>query len=222
MRSNDAILIALLVVLVIIVACQIAGRARDRGGCDGFTGASPHRQYDPGDGPYNPYTVLNKQLDAVRGIRNDGYNQPSLLNHPRGLDRYHRAGANLTPEMVAEAEREQWFAANGGREGFNPEPSDDPGADMMQYHAAAPDIDYNTYVTDLIADPRLRENQRRWVEEMKPWAGTAMTVDNLDLEPYVDFTGLRRPQAVVQFNPLQLTEVDASDLSVNAPFRFKG
>lgn len=223
MKSNDAILIALLVVLVIIVAYQGSSWMKGRNNCDGFAAnANPHQQYPVG--PHNPYTVLNKQLDAIRGYRSDGYNQPPFYRHPRGLDRYHRAGAHLNPEDVAEAEREQWYAAlDSDRAGsFNTELAQDATADTMQYHSPSPAIDYGSYITDLIVDPRTRDNHRRWVEEMKPWSGTAMKVDDLDMENYVDFTGLRRPQAVVQYNPLQLTEIDTYDLAKNKKFNFQG
>jgi len=224
MKSNDAVLVALLVVLVIIVAFQFGGGKKKQGDCDGFTagGASVHQKF-PG-GTYNPYTVLNKQLDVIRGYRNDGHNQPPFFRHPRGLDAYHRAGARLRPEQIAEAEREQWFAAtetdNSGS--FNTELAQDPTSDTMQYHTPSPALDYDSFITDLVVDPRTRDNHRRWVEEMKPWSGTAMKVDDLDMENYIDFQGLRRPQAVVQYNPLQLTEIDTYDLAKNKKFNFRG
>ena len=214
MKTNNAILVAILVVLVIIVAfmggCWLKGRDK---GCDGFT-----------NGQYNPYTVLNKQLDEIRGYRNDGFRQTPFYRLPRGLDRYHRAGAQISPEMVAEAEREQWYGAtssdNSGQ--FNTELTQEPASDTVQYHTASPAIDYGAFVTDLVVDPRTRDNHQRWVEEMKPWSGTAMAVDDLDMENYVDFQGLRRPQAVVQYNPLQLTEIDTFDLAKNKKFNFQG
>jgi hypothetical protein len=225
--SNDALLVALLVVLIIVVAFQGNGplMMKGRGGkCDGFTAGAVHQQYTPG--PHNPYTVLNKQLDAVRGQRNDGYNQAPLWQQPHGLDRYHRSGAHLRPEQIAEAEREQWFSDTGmgHSEGFNPEHAQDTQTDTMRYHSTQPGIDYSGYITDLVVDPRTRDNHRRWVEEMKPWSGTAMMVDNMDeaMEAGTHFTGLRRPQAVVQHNPLQLTERDTGTFSSNSKFNFKG
>jgi hypothetical protein len=235
MQSNQALLIAALVVLTIIVAFfgyrAWSKKNETNGTNEGFVGPShrqvhlgknPHQQYV--EGKYNPYTVLNKQLDETRGYRNDGYNQPSFYRHPQGLDRYHRSGANLSPEDISEAERDLWYSSleTSSAEKFNPENSHDAAADSTRYHETAPGIDYDTYVTDLISDPRTRDNHRRWVAEMKPWSGVAMKVDTLDLEPYVNFTGLRRPQAVVQNNPLQLTEVDTHDLAVNRPFNFQG
>jgi hypothetical protein len=214
MKSNDAVLVALLVVLVLIVAYQGSSWMRG-GGCDAFS-AGPSN---------NPYAALNKQLDAARGSRVDGYNQPRSLD-ARARDQSGQSsfGGRSGPEAVAEAERELWNAAleadNAGS--FNSEVAQDVSADTMQYHSAAPPGDYDSYITDLVVDPRTRDNHRKWVEEMKPWSGTAMTVDDLDLEPTVDFIGLRRPQAVAQYNPLQLTEIDSGDLISNPRFNFRG
>jgi len=231
MDKKDALIIALVTVLALAAVYYVGGwgRAGFTAAAESFTGAgcckpgaAVHQSYPCGR--YNPYTVLNKQLDSIRGYRNDGFGQPPFWRHPRGLDAYHRAGAHLRPEDVAEAERMQWFTAtsadNSGS--FNTELAAEPTTDVMQYHSAAPAIDYNSFVTDLVVDPRTKDNHRRWVEEMKPWSGTAMKVDDLEMANYVDFQGLRRPQAVVQYNPLQLTEIDTFDLSVNQPFRFQG
>jgi hypothetical protein len=232
MQSNDAILIAILVVLVIIIVFQGGGWMKGRGGhrhdgfaahCDSRDGCPPCNQQYP-CGINNPYTVLNQQLDEIRGYRNDGYNQPPFYRHPRGLDRYHRAGAHIKPEDIAEVERDKWYAGLDacGTGQFNTEAVHDASADTMQYHCASPAIDYGSFITDLVSDPRTRDNHRRWVEEMKPWSGTAMKVDDLDVEPTIDFIGLRRPQAVVQYNPLQLTEIDTYDLASNKRFDFQG
>jgi hypothetical protein len=227
MKPNDAILIALLVVLVIVIAFQFKGdwmKQRDgfspRGDVGGNTFA--HQQY-PG-GAYNPYTVLNNELSEIRGYRNDGYNQPPVYRLPHGLDAYHRAGAHLKPEDIAEAERGQWYAATEADHSgqFNTELTQDTTSDTMQYHSASPAGDYGSYITDLIVDPRTKDNHRRWVEEMKPWSGAPMKVDDLDVEPTIDFIGLRRPQAVVVYNPTSLTEIGPEDLISNAKFNFRG
>lgn len=88
-----------------------------------------------------------------------------------------------------------------------------------------PDIDYNTQVTDLVADDRMREGQEKWYKEMKPWSAVAMTVDNLDeaMEASTNFIGLRRPQAVLQSNDdsdWQRTERDTSTFINNPKFIF--
>jgi len=86
-----------------------------------------------------------------------------------------------------------------------------------------PKGDYGSYVESLVVDDRLRDNQRKWVSEMLPWSGTASMVDNLDeaVANSLDFRGLRRPQAIVQgADALFKTEIDATDLINNKPFRF--
>ena len=50
-----------------------------------------------------------------------------------------------------------------------------------------------------------------------------MKVDILEPELYLDWRGLRNASGGVgQYNPLQLTEVDDTDLAKNRPFRFNG
>lgn len=228
MHPNVAILTALVVVLVIVVAYQsgVGRKKKTETPPDGFvasTGAVVPTPYQGGE--FNPYTVLNKRLSTIRGARNDGAgNQKPFYRRPRGLDAYVQAGANVKPEQIAEAERQQWYAATASdnTDSFNPELAHEGFTDTMQYHTQAPAIDYDSYITDLVSDPRMRDNHQKWVEEMKPWSGVAMKVDTLEMDNYVDFTGLRRPQAVVQYNPMQLTEIDTNDLAVNPKFNFRG
>ncbi len=228
MKTQASLLIALIVVLVILIIYHFRKWIKKHLGLEGFKGGSAqdmtgvHQPYV--HSKHNPYMLLEKQLDEIRGYRNDGYNQPPFWRQPHGLDRYHRSGAHIKPEQIAEAEREQWFAAadrsTSGH--FNTELTTDMAKDTFQAHETTPSIDYGSYITDLVVDPRTRDNHQRWVEEMKPWSGTAMKVDDLDMENYVDFVGLRRPQAVVQYNPLQLTEIDTYDLAKNKKFNFQG
>ncbi len=224
MRSNDTLTIALLAALVVVLAY--------------YSGCGGKREHFEAD----PYAALHQQLDAVRGSPDaahqlGGAGNPNATALPPGSAirasgpsfsardySMTGAGASATPEQVAEAEREQWFSAtedeNTGH--FNTELAQDATADTLQYHSAAPAIDYDGYITDLVADPRTKENHRRWVAEMRPWSGAAMKVDDLDPENFLHFQGLRRPQAVVQHNPLQLTEVDTRHLAKNKKFNFQG
>jgi hypothetical protein len=226
MKTNDAIAVALLVLLVLLVAYHGGGWAKRWGGGWAKKWGGGWAKKGGGGFTHNPYATLDRQLDAIRGQRHDGYNQPPQWRQPRGLDRHHRAGARLQPEDIAEAERELWHAAaEADRTAeFNAELSQDAQTDTMQYHTAQPNINYSGYITDLVVDPRTRDNHRRWAEEMKPWSGTAMMVDDLNeaMEASTDFVGLRRPQAITQFNPLQLTERDTHTFSSNARFNFKG
>ena len=106
-------------------------------------------------------------------------------------------------ERIADAENDQWFAA-------------------MAADEESPD--YTGYLTDLVTDPRTRETHKQWVEEMKPWSGTAITVDNMDeaMEASTSFLGLRRPQAAPQYNPYFVTELDPSTFKNNPKFIFQG
>ena len=220
MESKPAVLFALVIVLILVGAYVLVGQKKKAGeGYVAYTGAVVPKPYQ--GSTFNPYTVLNKKLSTVRGYRNDGYNQTPFYRRPRGIDAYHQAGATVKPEQIAAAERSAFYAPTvaAGAGTFNPERAHEGFTDTDDN---VPGIDYDSYITDLVVDPRTRDNHRKWVEEMKPWSGVAMKVDNLEMDNYVDFIGLRRPQAVVQYNPMQLTEIDTNDLSSNSKFNFRG
>lgn len=220
MNSSHAILIALLVLLIAIVVWGMYGPGRGKK-CEGFGPAPlPH---------HTAYDLIHRQIGAIRGVRNDGYNQPFPLNSVAAIDRYHRYGANLKPEDISKAERTAWFMSGElGHTSFDNEQVFDPAAAITTWHATKEGMnggmDYGSYITDLISDPRTRENHGRWVDEMKPWSGTSQKVDTLDeaMEATLNFQGLRRPQPVAQYNPMMLTEVDADILAVNKKFNFQG
>jgi len=213
MNTDDGIIIALLVAILLIVILCCNGMPGYR---SHFTGGGPAIHYSEAG---NPYPALHRQLEATRGRRHDGYNQTPTWKKQHN--------STLTHEQVSEAERGQWLAATekNSTGAFNTELAQDTQTDTMQYHSAQPSMDYGGYITDLIADPRTRENHSRFADEMKPFSGGALKVDDLDeaLEAGTHFHGLRRPQAIVQKKTAhQLTEVDASILSSNAKFNFKG
>lgn len=171
--------------------------------------------------------LIHADLDRRRGKPPGGFRQKAGQPPPiRGLSAYNRAGAYLTPELLNNAERAQWFSAtardNSGT--FNTELGGDKASDTLQYHQSEPGLDYNSYVTDMVLDPRTRLNHQHWAREMAPYSGTAMMVDDMDeaLEATTSFTGLRRPQAVAQDNPWQLTERDANTFIGNTKFNFRG
>lgn len=82
--------------------------------------------------------------------------------------------------------------------------------------------DYGTYMRSLIADDRMLQNHAAWVKEVQPFSQTSLKINDFDIEPYVDFIGLRRPQAVAVYNPTQLTELAPEDLAPNKKFDFQG
>lgn len=161
-----------------------------------------------------------REIDMMRGHYND------QRAHYSGINAFNPVTSNLTPEMYTEAERGAWYAAinKDGTGRFNTENSAEIGDDAMQYHTNEPNMDYNGYVTDLVVDPRTKKNHDEWVNEIMPWSGTAMTVDNMDeaMEASINFTGLRRPQPVAQYNPMFVTELDATYLASNPKFNFRG
>jgi len=216
MSSGSAVLLAALVALVIIVVAQNAGWVKTfKPDSEGFVGMHP----DGAIVDIKGRAAGNRHLDSIRGQANHGFNQP------RADPRYQRQGPSATPEDIAEEEREMWFAATqaGHTSGYNTEEAFCVSSDTIQYHTQEPGMDYNGHITDLISGPRMRQNHANWVDEMRPWGGTTMKVDTLDVENYVPFTGLRRPQAVHQSdNRLFITEVDEGDLARHNKFNFQG
>jgi hypothetical protein len=228
-----AVLIALVIVAILaIVKCK-------KPKSEGFSGSGcPATSRRPGSGSgavgngyrqlareYSkaPYAALQNAIGEVRG-RPDA--KDLLLSGPGPLEAVQRSQALLTPEDLMAAERAAW-AVSAEREmaaPYNVEKMTDPGSDTLQAYETSPAIDYQTMITDLVVDPRTRENHRQWIGEMTGWSGTTtMKVDILEPELYLDWHGLRMPQAGVgQYNPLQLTEVDDTDLAKNRDFRFQG
>lgn len=170
-----------------------------------------------------PYAAIQNAIGEVRG-RPDA--KDLLLDGPGPLEDVQRSMALLTPEDLMAAERSAWAVASEREMAapYNVEKMTDLAADTLQAYETSPAIDYQTMVTDIVLDPRTRENHRQWVGEMQGWSGTTtMKVDTLEPELYLDWRGLRMPQAGVgQYNPLQLTEVDDTDLAKNRDFRFQG
>jgi hypothetical protein len=119
---------------------------------------------------------------------------------------------NSFEAKLTNAERSAWGDSRASRNAYGSDEVESDGVGM----------DYGAYIADTMIDPRTRANHAKWSEEMQPWAATAKIVDRLNVEDYVDFVGLRRPQPVAQYNPRQLTEIDASDLANNAEFHFNG
>lgn len=93
----------------------------------------------------------------------------------------------------------------------------------LQQPSEFDNMNFSEYLTNQVADPTVRENHKKWVKDIGPWSGTAArNMDNMDeaLEASVNFMGLRRPQAVKQFNQHQVTELDESSFSNNKKFVF--
>lgn len=231
MRQSQSIIVALLAILV-IVAIVILVRygihkppqlLRAKHSPEHLVGSRRPMSRAARAYAKAPYTAIQDAIGEVRG-RPDA--KDILLSGPGPLEAVQRSMAELTPEDLMAAERTAW-AVTMEREmsaPFNTEKMTDISSDTMQAFETSPAIDYQTMITDIVVDPRTRENHRQWIDEMTGWSGTTtMKVDILEPELYLNWTGLRMPQAGVgQYNPLQLTEVDDTDLAKNRDFRFQG
>ena len=177
--------------------------------------------------PDDPYTKINKFIDYARGMRASDLANGSLppWQVPGVLERYHQSGALVRPEDITAAEDSLWSSSleDQGIAKYDTELAFDSGNDATGYHKAAP-IEYNEMITDTVLDPRAVENHIKWAESMIPWAGVSTSPDTLDevLEATTNFTGLRRPQAIAQYNALQVTERDTMTFLGNHKFNFLG
>lgn len=93
----------------------------------------------------------------------------------------------------------------------------------LQQPSEFDNMNFSEYLTNQVTDPTVRENHKKWVKDIGPWSGiAARNMDNMDeaLEASVNFMGLRRPQAVKQYNQHQVTELDESSFSGNKKFVF--
>jgi len=177
--------------------------------------------------PDDPYTKINKFIDYARGMRASDLANGSLppWQVPGVLERYHQSGALVHPEDITAAEDSLWARdlESQGIAKYDTELAFDSGNDAVGYHKAAP-IEYNEMITDTVLDPRAVENHAKWAESMIPWAGVSTSPDTLDevLEATTNFIGLRRPQAIAQYNALQVTERDTLTFLGNHKFKFQG
>lgn len=235
MKTSDAILMALLIVLILAIAYKLTSRGCNRegmmngesygflgGGSYGFLGA----EGETFASPYEGRAEVNRRLDMSRGnYRGNDY--PYIpQNNNWEYPIYRPQNQYATPEDISSAEAEDWYSATSrdNTGSFNAEMSYDQQGSTMMYHTSEPAIDYSSFITDIIVDPRTHENHNQWVAEMIPFSGTPTMVDNLDeaLEAGINFIGLRRPQAVAQYNPTFVTEIDPRILAGNAQFNFQG
>ena len=81
--------------------------------------------------------------------------------------------------------------------------------------------DYNSYIKSQALDLKTVTNHQAWATEMAPFSGTATKIQEFDPGLYVDFRGLRRPQAIPQSkNAMFVTELGPNDFANNKPFNF--
>jgi len=112
-------------------------------------------------------------------------------------------------EKIAAAEQELWMANKLSAGQVSMDILNYSGLDLL----ADTNIDYESYLSNMVIDKRLSSNHNSWVNEMLPWSGTAQSVDNIDeaLTNSFSFVGFSRPQAIAQApSALFQTEADAS------------
>jgi hypothetical protein len=231
--SGNAIALAAICVLVVVVIYQYSNNNNNNGGNglaatmppaaagaayqDPRLQGDPRGQWGPRNDPWDPHTGPWSSFAANQQQRT----WPNSKMSQRGL-----AQSGVDRDRIADAEREAWYSSGADVETFATDPSSGNYSADPSSSGDPSGMDYARYTTDSIVDPRMRENHRKWVEEMGPWSGSLRPNDvddmNEALEASTHFSGLRRPQQVPVDNPTQVTELGPEHYSGNGKFRFNG
>lgn len=145
---------------------------------------------------------------------------PSGYKTVQSLNRYHQTEGQLRAPDIAAAERMMQYAGGDNRDNVNTAVDSSANQFVSPQNQDPANLAYSNelvldLVLDLVADPRMIENQKKWADEIAPWSMCPRQVDDLEMDVYLDFRGIQRPMSVVQNNPYFVTEIDAQDLSVN-------
>lgn len=174
MQSNESILIVLIVVLVVVVVCnpQICPQSSDNNTCTSINHKDcdcDYKDHFQSCGGCGNQHLIN----AMRGMRHDGYNQPHPVKNADLAKNYNCWSA--TPDDLTQAQRNAWFeiTSNGENSQFNPECPD-------TQHMSGSSLNYQDALVDLVADPRMRQQHSNWSNEVAPKSQTAMRVDDMD------------------------------------------
>ena len=236
MHTNEAILTALLVVLVLAVAFRAWGGRSCPAGCGclrcrlGFGRGTTDRFAPHTKAGHLARAEANRRIAARTGVRDDGYHQPHTLD-VTDMAEYHRRGHHITPEALEEAQRAAWYQSMppGVTRDYDVTKGYYPGDDYMQYHTPGTAMDYGEHLTNLALDGRTHANHRRWVEEVLPWSQTALKVDDMDEAVYVNTRGghgiatFRNDTPAQGPNTLFITEGDPHLHAAHSnTFRFNG
>jgi hypothetical protein len=244
-----AAVLLLLLILIVLVYPKLMKKSGMRNRMTDMTSSS---EADWGGfNASNPYGVLNNQLDGIRGKYGGDIGRKHPLAG-KGLLNHYRSGDSKTPRDMRNDFLSNWFGADESEEkkteegkkesmvsGAVSDESEISDAAAIGAADAAASLgistcqddklagqlgtgDYNAYVTEVIADDRMLQNHAEWVKEVKPFSQTSMVIREFDIEPSINFVGLRRPQAVAVYNPTQLTELSPEDLAPNPKFDFRG
>ena len=152
----------------------------------------------------------------------ENINLPKNNDLPKGINTYNHTGRKLSPEDIMQSEQELWSVQHFGDDNIDPQNDNLLGTGLPS-STKIPTGDYNSHVTNLVADARVLENQQKWATEMGPWSGTAFSPDDIDeaMGNSLPFIGLRRPQSVAQGpDALFITAVGAVDFIDNHKFIF--
>lgn len=216
MLSADNTVHAVIIIILLFAIIQYYRQnqsAKRHGHRERFADRSPSPcrscAHSPQSGVH-PRELLNNQLDDLRG-RSPAHHAPrARWRHRMPVP---QSSISLDPDTTMHNLRD-------------PQTNDDRIASAEQEQWATPGSSYDhmASITDLVVDPRTKEQHRQWTNNMSPFSGRPMMVDNME-EAFAQshpFTGFSRPRSVVQNNPLQVTEADHSTFSDSRRVVFNG
>lgn len=165
-------------------------------------------------------------IEARRKIPNDGYRQPHQIQTSKDAAKSYAMGHQDSVQDMLKADSFAYHSGKCTTDGVGKFKEDMIGKriassiNIEKEGCKDDNISYGDYVTNLVADERMVKNHESWVNEIKPWSAGPMAVDELNVEDYLHFTGMRRPQPVPQTCQLMVTELGEEELSRNPKFRF--
>jgi hypothetical protein len=219
MQSNEAILLVLVVILIVIVVGQKRGYSFGQSGYDGCpTGCGcPKCQKKESFGGFSGDTTLrtNQRLrdDVRRGVKHDG-SGPHPYDSALVTGELHKHYPAWSQDIqdISKGETAAWIASHGSDSQEN-------------YHTGSSDTAVGTSwqesSTDIVVNPRMREQHNAWVNEIKGKSSVAMVADNMDepsamAAPRSGINAFRFPGVTQDKNMMQVTEQDPRSHAMHA------
>lgn len=241
MKTYEAVIIVLIIVVIVALAVRgrqtglgFVGEAKVVGGklekrvSSLISGTGPQGQQD-----YQNFAALGQETAAENARI---LNRTGVPNYAAGFgssrpphphDVATRNGSYISPERVAEAERNAWapYSATATPH-YDVRKGTYAGNDLVQQMGHYQEGDWAQQLSDLALDPRTREQHNQWVDEVGPFSQTAFSVDNLDeavamAQPRQGITAFRSLAPAQSSSSLFVTELGPDDHAEHfKPFYF--
>lgn len=213
MKASETVLLAVIILVVIALAWWAAKRylpkksGFETGPCDTEAAVA---YPSPAAGPYALREAdLAQRRDAMYGP----FAEPRTVQPP-----------DTSPQTAARIQSEEEMRRGVPEEHQELEP--------CAVHEGESDGRFEDYVRRSVIDPEILKNHREWVAEVRPFSGGAIMPDRYEYDAHINALDRRgflhwmrnwgKATAPVQYNPMQLTEVDDVDLATEPKFDMEG